>query len=119
MAHRRRAASRGGNSARGTAVAIPAPAQRARPGRRGPVAVAAGSVANDQGYQLDLAPKVITIKANAAPAGLFYGIETLVQLLKKDGSRLQLPEGRIVDWPDLAYRAIYWDDAHHLDRPEH
>ena len=82
------------------------------------LAVAAGSVANEQGYQLDLAPKVITIKANAA-AGLFYGIETLVQLLKKDGNRLQLPEGRIVDWPDLAYRAIYWDDAHHLDRPEY
>ena len=33
--------------------------------------------------------------------------------------RSQLPEARIADWPDLAYRAIYWDDAHHLDRPEY
>ena len=27
-----------------------------------------------------------------------------------------LPEGEIVDWPDLRLRQIYWDDAHHLDR---
>jgi len=23
-----------------------------------------------------------------------------------------------VDWPDLRLRQIYWDDAHHLERPE-
>ena len=29
-----------------------------------------------------------------------------------------LPEGEIVDWPDLQLRLIYWDDAHHLERKE-
>ena len=27
------------------------------------------------------------------------------------------PKGRFEDWPDLQLRQIYWDDAHHLDRP--
>jgi hexosaminidase len=71
----------------------------------------------DQAYQIDLAPTTITITANAAP-GLFYGVQTLLQLIKPRDGALWLPEGRIVDWPDLRLRQIYWDDAHHLDRPE-
>jgi hypothetical protein len=71
-----------------------------------------------QAYRLDLAPGRIAVTANAPP-GLFYGVQTLLQLIapQTDGSR-RLPEGRIVDWPDLNRRQIYWDDAHHLDRPE-
>jgi hypothetical protein len=71
-----------------------------------------------QAYRLNLAPGRIAIVANAAP-GLFYGVQTLLQLIdsQPDGS-LRLPEGHIVDWPDLQRRHIYWDDAHHLDRPE-
>jgi hypothetical protein len=71
-----------------------------------------------QAYRLELASESIAITANAAP-GLFYGVQTLLQLIapQKDGS-LRLPESKIVDWPDLHRRQIYWDDAHHLDRPE-
>jgi hypothetical protein len=29
---------------------------------------------------------------------------------------LWLPEGSIVDWPDLQLRQIYWDDNHHLEK---
>src|SRR5262249_48862866 len=44
---------------------------------------------------------------------------TLIQLIApRDDGSMRLPEGRIVDWPDLRLRFIYWDDAHHLDRPE-
>jgi hexosaminidase len=70
-----------------------------------------------QAYKIDLSPAAITITANA-PAGLFYGAQTLLQLIKPRGGSLWLPEGRIVDWPDLRLRQIYWDDAHHLERPE-
>src|SRR5213596_3659037 len=63
---------------------------------------------------LALAPGSVSVKANAAP-GLFYGIETLIQLLRPKGGSLWLPEGEITDWPDLGLRIIYWDDAHHLE----
>ena len=68
----------------------------------------------EQAYRLVLKPQEISLAANAAP-GLFYGVETLVQLLKWRGGRWMLPEGEIVDWPDLGMRIIYWDDAHHLE----
>jgi len=67
-----------------------------------------------QAYRLVLKPREITVAANAAP-GIFYGVETLVQLLKPSGGRWVLPEGEITDWPDLGLRVIYWDDAHHLE----
>jgi hypothetical protein len=69
----------------------------------------------DQAYKLETGPAGITITANA-PEGLFYGVQTLVQLLRPRKGVLSLPEGRITDWPDLPWRHIYWDDAHHLDR---
>ena len=59
-----------------------------------------------------LKPGKISATANAAQ-GLFYGVETLVQLLKPRGGRWMLTEGEITDWPDLGLRAIYWcDEAH-------
>ena len=68
----------------------------------------------EQAYRIDLHRGAITITANA-PTGLFYGVETLVQLLRRDMGTLWLPEGSIVDWPDMQLRHIYWDDNHHLE----
>ena len=71
-----------------------------------------------QAYRIKLAPVRVAITANAAP-GLFYGVETLLQLITpRDDGSLRLPQGQIADWPDLSTRQIYWDDAHHLERPE-
>ena len=67
-----------------------------------------------QAYRIDLDPRAITITANAQ-TGLFYGVETLIQLLRRDQGTLWFPEGSIVDWPDLQLRHIYWDDNHHLE----
>jgi hexosaminidase len=69
----------------------------------------------DQAYRLETSPAGVTITANASE-GLFYGVQTLVQLLRPRNGTLSLPQGRITDWPDLPWRHIYWDDAHHLDR---
>ncbi len=69
----------------------------------------------EQAYRIDLAADHVRITANAPP-GLFYGVETFVQLLKPKPDGFWLPEGEIVDWPDLELRVIYWDDAHHLER---
>ena len=68
-----------------------------------------------EAYSLQIDAAGIQLTANA-PAGLFYAVQTLVQLLRvRDGS-LWLPSVHITDWPDLQRRHIYWDDAHHLDR---
>ncbi len=69
----------------------------------------------EQAYRIDLRPGTIDISANAS-TGLFYGVETFIQLLRTENGTLWLPEGTIEDWPDLELRQIYWDDAHHLEK---
>src|SRR5256886_6979015 len=71
----------------------------------------------EQAYRLTLGPRSLKVAANAPP-GLFYGVQTLIQLIRARDGRLWLPEGEIVDWPDVELRVIYWDDAHHLERLE-
>ncbi len=68
----------------------------------------------EQAYRIDLHRGAITITANGS-TGLFYGVETFIQLLRRDVGTLWLPEGTIDDWPDIQLRHIYWDDNHHLE----
>lgn len=72
------------------------------------------NVLAEQAYKMVLTANSVSVTANA-PTGLFYGVQTFLQLLKARDGNLWLPEGEIVDWPDLQLRVIYWDDAHHLD----
>lgn len=69
---------------------------------------------SNQAYKISLDPDAIIITANAS-TGLFYGVQTLVQLMKLAPRGFRLPIGTITDWPDLELREMYWDDAHHLD----
>jgi hexosaminidase len=87
-----------------------------------PGSVAIGKAADNnkvaleaQAYKLELSGSGVRITANAS-TGLFYGVETLVQLVKHSDGKLWLPEAEITDWPDLEQRNIYWDDNHHLER---
>jgi len=68
-----------------------------------------------QAYRLNLEPERISITANDVQ-GLFYGVQTFLQLLQPDNGKMFFVAGEIVDWPDLNLRMIYWDDAHHLER---
>ena len=68
-----------------------------------------------QAYHLKLDKEKITITANAAQ-GLFYGVQTFIQLLQEDNGKIYFAGGAITDWPDMDLRMIYWDDAHHLER---
>jgi hypothetical protein len=68
-----------------------------------------------QAYHLQLDKENITVTANAAQ-GLYYGVQTLVQLLEKENGKTHFAGGSITDWPDMDLRMIYWDDAHHLER---
>ena len=60
----------------------------------------------EQAYKITLAKDAVSITANTL-TGLFYGAQTFVQLLKPQTGSLWLPEGEIVDWPDLELRIIY------------
>ncbi len=71
----------------------------------------------EQAYKLELSAGRVSVSGNT-PTGLFYGVTTLLQLIKPQGGKLWLPEGEIEDWPDLELRVIYWDDAHHLEHLE-
>ena len=70
-----------------------------------------------QAYRLEMSANKITIVANAAQ-GLFYGVQSLLQLLQEQEEKLFYPEGELTDWPDMNLRMIYWDDAHHLEKPD-
>ncbi len=71
-----------------------------------------------QAYRLEIAQDVVKITGNAE-AGLFYGVQSLLQLLKPmNNGEFSLPEGTITDWPDLELRIIHWDTKHHQDRIE-
>ena len=54
----------------------------------------------EQAYRLELGQEGIRITANTS-TGLFYGVQTLVQLVKAERGKLWLPEGEILDWPDV------------------
>jgi hexosaminidase len=86
-----------------------------------PGSIAIGQVADrdtatvsQQAYRLELSAGTIRITANAAP-GLFYGVQTLIQLIKPGPDGFRLPEGEITDWPDVGLREVFWDELEHLD----
>ncbi|WP_412468480.1 family 20 glycosylhydrolase [Pedobacter sp. KLB.chiD] len=66
-----------------------------------------------EGYLLDVSRKGITIKA-IDEKGLFYGLQSLVQLIRKNGKVTSVPAYRIQDEPRFAYRGMHLDVARHL-----
>ncbi|MER6945036.1 beta-N-acetylhexosaminidase [Nonomuraea sp. NPDC000554] len=79
-----------------------------------------GAPGGEEAYQLDVTASAITVSANQ-PAGLFYGVQTLRQLLPPaaDSPTVQpgpwpVPGGRIVDQPRYAYRGAMLDVARHF-----
>ena len=70
---------------------------------------------NEQGYKLTTDTKNLTITAKGED-GLFYGVQTLFQLIRKARERLFIPGMEITDWPDVPIRAAHYDTKHHQDR---
>ena len=75
----------------------------------------------EEGYQLEVTIRSIVIRA-ARPAGLFYGIQTLRQLLppaifnkqKVEGIEWAVPCVRITDYPRFKWRGLLIDPARHF-----
>lgn len=70
-------------------------------------------------YVLEVNDKGVTVTARTE-AGLFYGCQTLEQLLEdsRDFGR-EIPRMKITDYPAIAYRAVHLDTKHHLDRMDY
>jgi hexosaminidase len=79
----------------GQVDALPAPDERPGPESR-------------ESYHLKVTPSGVEIRGKSS-AAVFYGVETLHQLLEGEGARVSLPEVEIEDWPSLAYRGVMVD----------
>ncbi|GAA5221884.1 glycoside hydrolase family 20 zincin-like fold domain-containing protein [Membranihabitans marinus] len=72
-----------------------------------------------EGYTMKILGNKITITAKDG-AGLFYGFQTLNQLIEDaEEQKVYLPECMIEDYPLLAYRPIHLDVKHHLEKMEY
>ena len=84
------------------------------------------SLSNDkalgsEGYKLNVSPGLITITANKS-AGLFYGMQTLLQLLPTEIESKSLaknitwtaPAVTITDYPRFGWRGLMFDVARHF-----
>ena len=87
--------------------------------RVAPGAAASGidSALARQGYLLTAGADSIAITGNSQQ-GLFYGVCTFVQLLRRDADSWQVPVCRIEDWSDLQLRFAHKDTKLHQERPE-
>jgi hypothetical protein len=73
---------------------------------------------NEQGYLLRITPEKVEVMGNA-DAGLFYGVQSLLQLLRRnEAGDLVVPECEIRDWPSLQLRFVHWDTKHNQKRIE-
>jgi len=69
----------------------------------------------EQGYQITAKKGELQIMANGEE-GLFYGTQTLLQLIQKDSNGYKIPGLTITDWPGIMNRAIHYDTKHHQDK---
>jgi len=66
-----------------------------------------------QAYRISISQDRVIIEGND-DVGLFYGIQSFLQLLKPvSDRRFKLPTGTISDWPDLELRVIHWGEGTH------
>lgn len=67
----------------------------------------------EQGYRLTITPQQVIIAAKGA--GLFYGIQTLIQLIPAGGpASKKLPCAQIEDYPRFGYRGLMLDVCRHF-----
>jgi hexosaminidase len=63
-------------------------------------------VAHSQSYKLSIKPKIISVESRT-PTGLYYGAQTLAQLVTQFGR--EIPCLEIEDWPDIEHRGVMLD----------
>ena len=63
---------------------------------------------NEEGYLLHAATDGVTIAGQSA-AGVFYGVQTLRQLIQSEQNRVIIPAVSIKDWPAIRWRGVHDD----------
>ena len=79
------------------------------------------AVLGKEGYVIDVSPATVSIQANSA-AGLFYGAQTMLQLLPKEidnkaviqNVNWSIPAVRITDFPRFGWRGMMFDVSRHF-----
>src|SRR3954452_2648107 len=74
-----------------------------------------------EGYKLSVTPNGVVIRANK-PAGLFYGVQTLMQIMPKEiesdtavkNVSWTAPCVEVTDYPRFAWRGLMFDVARHF-----
>jgi hexosaminidase len=79
------------------------------------LSVVGGERLGSKGYLLTVTPEFVKIEAET-PAGVFYGTQTLLQLLPPviEGESASIPAVTITDQPRFAHRAAMLDVARHF-----
>lgn len=73
---------------------------------------------NPEGYAIDVTKNGIVIAANT-PTGIFYGVQTLRQLVNYE-KESEIVGVRIMDWPAMKIRAVMNDISHSsVTKPEY
>lgn len=65
-----------------------------------------------EAYKIKVTPDNIRITAKSS-AGLFYGVQTLRQMIEGTGDKAIIPVVEIEDWPSLIYRGFMMDMSHY------
>ena len=73
-----------------------------------------GKDLREEGYLLEITSQQVTLTADSA-AGTYYGVQTLLQMIRRSAGRVTLPCIQIEDRPDFRWRAITYDTKHHQD----
>jgi hexosaminidase len=74
---------------------------------------------NEESYVMDINEKSIII-SGGGKAGLFYGVQTLIQLMEEAKWRKESLKGLLIqDWPKMKLRQVHYNYFFHLDRYEY
>jgi len=64
-----------------------------------------------EAYSIDVTSDGVKVEGRSS-AAVYYGVETLAQLVEGSGAGARLPEVQLHDWPSLPFRGVMVDTSH-------